>query len=81
MQARAMMYKAVVQTVLLYGRRSWVVTEAMLKVLEGFHHQVDRRRVWMSAWRVWEEWCQCSSVAELFEVAGMWTLNDYIWRW
>ena len=33
-----MMYNVVVQTVLLYGRNSWVVTDVMLKVLEGFHH-------------------------------------------
>ena len=35
------MYKAVVQMVLLYGIESWVVTDTMLKVLGGFHHQVD----------------------------------------
>ena len=33
-----MIYKAVFQTVLLYGTNSWVVVKAMLKVLEGFHH-------------------------------------------
>ena len=32
-QARGMIYKAVVQTVLIYGSKSWVVTGAMLKVL------------------------------------------------
>ena len=31
--SQAMMYKAVVQTVLLYGRYSYVVTEAILKVI------------------------------------------------
>ena len=36
-----MMYKAVVQMVLLYGIESWVVTDTRLKVLGGFHHQVD----------------------------------------
>ena len=30
------MYNAVDQLVLLYGSESWVVTGAMLKVLEGF---------------------------------------------
>ena len=33
-------YKVVVQSVLLYGSESWVVTPAMLKVLSSFHHQV-----------------------------------------
>ena len=39
-RARLTMYKVVVHTVFLYGRNSWVVTDAMLKVLEGFHHRV-----------------------------------------
>ena len=32
-KARAMMYKAVVQLVLLYGRKIWVVMDAMMTVL------------------------------------------------
>ena len=32
------MHKAVAQSVLLYGSKSWVVTGEMLKVLEWFHH-------------------------------------------
>ena len=43
---RAMMYKAAVQTVIIYGRESWVVTEATLKVMEGLHN-------WF-AWRISE---------------------------
>ena len=42
-RSRSMMCNAVVQTVLLYEIKSWVVTEAMLKMLEGFHHGVDWR--------------------------------------
>ena len=38
----SMLYKVVVQTVLLYGSEIWVATESMLKVLEGFHHRVAR---------------------------------------
>ena len=43
-QARGMLYKVVVQMVLLYRINSWVVTGAMMKVLEGFRHQ--------AAWRI-----------------------------
>ena len=39
-QAHGMLYNAVAQTVVLYGRKSWVVMGEMLKVLEGFHHPV-----------------------------------------
>ena len=37
-----MMYKEVAKTVLLYGRKSWVVTDVMMMVLEGFHHSTYR---------------------------------------
>jgi hypothetical protein len=36
-------YKVVVQSVLLYGCETWVVTPAIRKVLEGFHNRVARR--------------------------------------
>ena len=51
---RVIMYKVVFQMVILYGRKSWVVTEAMLKVLEGFHNQVTRSIAGMSDFRVRE---------------------------
>ena len=37
-----MLYKAEAQTVLFYGSDSSVVTGAMLKLLEDFHHWVTR---------------------------------------
>ena len=49
-QAQAMMNKVVVHMVILYRIESWEVTEAMMKVLEGFHHQLGRRIVGMSTW-------------------------------
>ena len=56
-RAWAMMYKAVVHTVLIYGSGSWVVTDVILKVVDGFHHQVAWRITGMSAWQVKEvEW-------------------------
>ena len=42
-QARAMFYKAVVQAVLIYRSERWFITDAMMKVLEGFHHQMAWR--------------------------------------
>ena len=49
-QSWGMIYKSVVQLVLLYGSKSWVLMGAMLKVLELFHYQVARRIVGMTAW-------------------------------
>ena len=37
------MYKALVQAVLLYGGKSWVVTDIIMTVLEGFHYGIARR--------------------------------------
>ena len=54
-RAQEIIYKVVLQTVLLYESDSWVVTEAMLKVLEGFHHRVDRSIAEIPGWRVREE--------------------------
>ena len=45
-----MMYKAVVQLVLVYRSKIWVVKDSMLKVLEGLHHQAARRIMGMMAW-------------------------------
>ena len=59
LRAWAMMYNVVVHTVILYGSKSWVVTEVMLKVMEGFHHWVAQRISGMSYRRVREggwEW-------------------------
>ena len=42
-RAQGSMYKAVVQLVILYGIEIWVLNREMLKILEGFHHQVERR--------------------------------------
>ena len=46
-----MMYKAVFQSVILYGSEIWVVTGAMLKFLEGFHHRSSRCITGMMATR------------------------------
>ena len=46
-----MLYKAVAQSVLLYGSDIWVVMGAMLKILEGFHYRSARRITGMTATR------------------------------
>ena len=57
-RSSGMVYKAVANLVLLYSSESWMVTAAMLKVLEGFHHWYTRRILGMTATRgvggVWE---------------------------
>ena len=57
-RARDIMYKAVVQTMLLYASESWVDTGAMLTVLEGFHHwvaiQIAVNKAWHAGDNGWE---------------------------
>ena len=48
-QAHGMMYKAVVQSVLMYGSEVLLVMGAFLKVLEVFHHWESRRITGMKA--------------------------------
>ena len=52
---KTIMYKAVVHNGLLYGSESWVITEAIMKLLEAFHHQISRRLMVKTSWRVGEE--------------------------
>ena len=55
--SRAMLYKVVVQTVLFYGSDSWVITDSMMKVLEGFQHLISRRIAGETAQHVSEDGC------------------------
>ena len=65
---------------LLYGSESWVVTDAMMKVLEGFHHRIDRRITGKTARCVREEGWEWPPVEEALELAGMWPMQEYVRR-
>jgi hypothetical protein len=39
----ALFYKAVIQTVLLYGSETWVISGKILQLLTSFHHGIARR--------------------------------------
>ena len=74
-----MFYKAVVQSVLLYGSESWVVAPAVLKVLEGFHHRVARKLSGMQPpYHPREDRWEYPSIEEALEVAGMYTMEHYL---
>ena len=53
-KARVMVFKAVVQMVLIYRGESWIVTDVMLKVIEGLHDILSWRISWMSDRRIGE---------------------------
>jgi hypothetical protein len=74
-----MFYKAVVQAVLLYGCETWVVTPAMMRVLEGFHHKVARRISGKMARLTGTGWYY-PPIAEALDEAGLHPIREYIRR-
>ena len=74
-QASGMLYKAVAQTVILYGIKSWVLTVKMLKVLEGFHHRAARRNVGITAWRMEDGEWDHPPVTNFLEGVGIWLVK------
>ena len=48
-RSRGVIYKALAQSVILYGSEIWVVMGVVLKVLSGIHHREARRITWMTA--------------------------------
>ena len=62
---------------LLYISESWVVTGAMLKVLEGLHHQASRQIPEMKSDGEWEY----PLLVAALEYVGLYPINEYIRRW
>ena len=62
---------------MLYRSESWVFTDAIMKVLEGFHHWIARRITGKTAWRVGEEVWECPPAEEALEAAGLWPMKEY----
>ena len=78
--ARAMMYKAVDQLVLLYDSENWVVTGEMLNFLEGFQHREARRITGITATHgAVKKWGYSPVVAGL-KTAGLHPIMEYIRR-
>ena len=74
----AMFYKAIVQSVLLYGVETWVLTKSMMNILKGFHYRVARKLSGFHArplgggrWRTYK-------VADVLDAAGMRPMEEYV---
>ena len=74
-------YKAVVQSVLLYGSDTWTLTEAMFGQLEAFHHGVARQLTGTRArfCRATSEW-SAPPIEGVLEQAGLLPIREYISR-
>ena len=85
-RARAMLYKAVVQVVLMYSSEIWVVKYVMIKVLKRLHHHISWRITGNTAQKFREEGWECplhggdpwgrSTVANLIVRQAV---SDYHW--
>ena len=75
-----MMYKAVVQAVLMHGSEIWVVTEVMMTVLEVFHHRTAGQIVRIIEQRGDGREYEWALVDAALEVTGIWPMRDYVMR-
>jgi hypothetical protein len=77
----ATFYKAIIQSVLLYGAETWVLTKRMMQPLRSFHRRCARhltgRFIKLDA--TTGEWIYPDSETTLRE-AGFWTIEEYIDR-
>ena len=75
----AIFYKAIVQSVLLYGCETWVITPRVLQVLGGFHHRVARRLSGlMPRFLPQEERWDYPPIEDALREAGMYSIKHYI---
>ena len=76
----ASFYKAIVQSVLLYGAESWVISERTLLKLRSFHRRCAR---YITGQHIRENddgsWT-CPNSERTLEEAGLWTVEEYIER-
>ena len=64
-----------VQAVILYRSKIWVVTDEMMMVLEGFHHRIARQIAGITAWRLGDRGWEWSLMDAALEVTGIWPMN------
>ena len=75
----AKFYKAIVQAVLLYGRKTWVLSPMALACLEGFHLRAAYRMAKRNkpCWGLRHQWIY-PELADVLEECGMQTIAEYI---
>ena len=76
-----MFYKAVVQSVLLFGSETWNLNSTMLKTLQGFHHRIARRLSRrMPRFLPEEDKWEYPPIEEALSIAGLYPIEIYISR-
>jgi hypothetical protein len=77
----ALFYKATIQTVLLFGSETWVITDEILQLLTSFHHGIARRLTGRYPRPIadTDEWIH-PSIQETLRIAGMFSIDEYLHR-
>jgi hypothetical protein len=77
----SLFYKATIQTVLLYGSETWVITNEILQLLTSFHHGTARRLTgrYPHPNPDMDEWSH-PSIHEMLQIAGLFPMDEYIRR-
>ena len=76
-RARGILYKVVTKSVLLYGKKSWVVKVDMIKLFERFHNWVARNITGMTAHSATSGEGECPPADEVLDTA-VWQIKEYI---
>ena len=63
---------------MLYGIESCVVAGSMIKLLEGFHHQVSRRITGMKTHHTMVGMWEWPSAVDTLDIAGLLPIKEYI---
>ena len=79
-QTSGHIYLAVVQSVLLYGSKTWVLMPFMKRVLGGFHHRVDLRLTGQQPWKGWDRGWVYPPMEDAKAEAGLQELEAYASR-
>ena len=74
-----MFYKALAQSVLLYGVETWTLSQSIVTALEGFHHRVARALSGLKPKLQNGEWVY-PPIANALSAASMHPLSTYIER-
>ena len=73
-------YVAVVQSVILFGSRTWVLNPWLEKALEGFHHRVVLTMMGMGPKRQWDGTWVYSPIGEALAKVGLDDIGLYTTR-
>ena len=71
-------YKAIVQAVLLYGSKSWAMTDAMMKQLEQFHGKVACQILGCLPQRTGVNTWKYPPLVTAYEVTGLQPIQEYL---